>query len=224
LKVGIIGGTGGMGEGFAVRWAIHHEIIIGSRDIDKAKNAAIQYMNAAASAYGTGMKGNITGSDNISLASVVDVLILSIPYDSIQYTCSSISGKIGSNCIVVSPIVPMNRTESGFVYVPFEETKRSAAAVVAENLPNNIIVSAFHTISEVKLKNINESLDSDTFVCCNDQNTLAILNTLISEISGLRSIYLGPLSLSYQAEALTPMILNASKRNKIKHPGIKLVS
>lgn len=224
LKVGIIGGTGGMGEGFAVRWAIHHEVIIGSRDIDKAKNAAVLYMNAASSAYGTRMKGNITGSDNISLAGVVDVLILSIPYDSIQYTCSSISGKIGSNCIVVSPIVPMNRTESGFVYVPFEETKRSAAAVVAENLPNNIIVSAFHTISEVKLKNINESLDSDTFVCCNDQNTLAVLNTLISEISGLRPIYLGPLSLSYQAEALTPMILNASKRNKIKHPGIKLVS
>ena len=213
-----------MGEGFAVRWAIHHEIIIGSRDIDKAKNAAVLYMNAASSAYGTGMKGSITGSDNISLVSVVDVLILSIPYDSIQYTCSSISGKIGSNCIVVSPIVPMNRTESGFVYVPFEETKQSAAAVVAENLPNNIIVSAFHTISEVKLKNINESLDSDTFVCCNDQNTLAVLNTLISEISGLRPIYLGPLSLSYQAEVLTPMILNASKRNKIKHPGIKLVS
>ena len=84
MKVGIIGGTGGMGEGFAVRWAIHHEIIIGSRDIDKAKNAAVLYMNAASSAYGTGMKGNITGSDNISLASVVDVLILSIPYDSIH--------------------------------------------------------------------------------------------------------------------------------------------
>jgi 8-hydroxy-5-deazaflavin:NADPH oxidoreductase len=224
MKVGIIGGTGGMGEGFALRWAIHHEVIIGSRDSDKAKNAAVLYMNAASSSYGTGMNGNITGSDNTSLASLVDVLILSIPYDSIQYTCSSILGKIRSNCIVVSPIVPMNRTESGFIYVPFEETKRSAAAVVAENLPDNIIVSAFHTISEVKLKNINESLDSDTFVCCNDQNALAVLNTLISEISGLRPIYLGPLSLSYQAEVLTPMILNASKRNKIKHPGIKLVS
>ena len=139
----------------------------------RPKRCRSVYESAASSAYGTGMKGNITGSDNISLASVVDVLILSIPYDSIQYTCSSISGKIGSNCIVVSPIVPMNRTESGFVYVPFEDTKLSAAAVVAENLPNNIIVSAFHTISEVKLKNINESLDSDTFVCCNDQNNIS---------------------------------------------------
>jgi 8-hydroxy-5-deazaflavin:NADPH oxidoreductase len=29
--------------------------------------------------------------------------------------------------------------------------------------------------------------------------------------------------LSYQAEILTPMILNAAKRNKMKNPGIKLV-
>jgi len=46
---------------------------------------------------------------------------------------------------------------------------------------------------------------------------------LINEIEGLRSIFLGPLSLSYQAEVITPMILNASKQNKLKHPGIKLV-
>jgi predicted dinucleotide-binding enzyme len=117
----------------------------------------------------------------------------------------------------------MNRVEAGFTYVPFEDTKKCAAEIVYDNLPDNKIVSAFHTISEIKLKNIKEGLDSDTFVCGNDKDALDILNSLISEINGLRPIYLGPLSLSYQAEVLTPMILNASKRNKIKHPGIKLV-
>ena len=28
MKVGIIGGTGGMGKGFALRWAQNHDIII----------------------------------------------------------------------------------------------------------------------------------------------------------------------------------------------------
>jgi NADPH-dependent F420 reductase len=223
MRVGIIGGTGGMGEGFALRWGINHDIIIGSRDDVKAKSAADAYMSTASSAYGNTMKGNITGNDNISLASLVDVLILSIPYESIKLTCDSIKNHINSNCIIVSPIVPMNRTEAGFVYVPFEETKKCAAGIVSENLPDAKIVSAFHTISEIKLKNISESLDSDTFVCGDDKNSLEIVNGLISEIKGLRPIYLGPLSLSYQAEVLTPMILNASKRNKIKHPGIKLV-
>jgi len=223
MKVGIIGGTGGMGEGFALRWVANHEIYIGSRDASKAKTAADAYMATANSVIGSEMKGKIDGSDNISLAGLADVLILSIPYDSIQHTCSSIKDRIRSNCIVVSPIVPMNRVDAGFTYVPFEETKKCAAEIVYYNLPDNKIVSAFHTISEIKLKNVTESLNSDTFVCGNDQNALDVLTGLISEIKGLRPIYLGPLSLSYQAEVLTPMILNASKRNKIKHPGIKLV-
>jgi 8-hydroxy-5-deazaflavin:NADPH oxidoreductase len=96
--------------------------------------------------------------------------------------------------------------------------------VVAENLPNcSKIVSAFHTISEIKLKNLKISLDADTFVCTDNKESLSIVNDLVNEIEGLRPIFLGGLSLSYQAEVITPMILNASKQNKLKHPGIKLV-
>jgi predicted dinucleotide-binding enzyme len=85
------------------------------------------------------------------------------------------------------------------------------------------VVSAFHTISESKLKNLQQSLDADTFICGDDQNVIAKLKNLVDEISGLRPLYLGPLALAYQAEILTPMVLNASKRNKMKNPGIKLV-
>ena len=55
-----------------------------------------------------------------------------------------------------------------------------------------------------------------------NKESLSIVNGLVNEIEGLRSIYLGSLSLSYQAEVMTPMILNASKQNKPKHPGVKL--
>lgn len=101
---------------------------------------------------------------------------------------------------------------------------KSAGTMVAENLPKcNKIVSAFHTISEIKLKDIESALNADTFICTDNKESLAIISNLVSEIDGLRPIYLGPLSLSYQAEVMTPMILNASKQNKLKHPGIKLV-
>ena len=36
MKIGIVGGTGGMGEGFALRWCLKHDIFIGSRDATKA--------------------------------------------------------------------------------------------------------------------------------------------------------------------------------------------
>lgn len=223
MRIGIVGGTGGMGEGFALRWCKKHDVIVGSRDAQKAKEAADNYSKAAREAFGT-IAGSISGDDNIALGKDVDVLILSIPYEFIDDTCSKLAGKIRDNCIVVSPIVPMTRTDAGFVYIPIEQGKKQAAEMVADRLPPRPrVVSAFHTISEVKLKNVGQGLDADTFICGDDPGAVAKLTELISEISGLRPVYLGPLALTYQAEILTPMLLNAAKRNKLKNPGVKLI-
>ena len=43
MKVGIIGGTGGMGKGFAVRWCKDHNVLIGSRDAERANASAQEY-------------------------------------------------------------------------------------------------------------------------------------------------------------------------------------
>lgn len=223
MRIGIVGGTGGMGEGFALRWCKKHDIIVGSRDAQKAKEAAENYTKSAREAFGT-VEGSITGDDNIALGKDVDVLILSIPYEFIDDTCGRLAGKIRDDCIVVSPIVPMTRTDAGFVYIPIEQGKKQAAEMVADRLPpRSRVVSAFHTISEVKLKNISQGLDADTFICGDDQTAVVKLTELVSEISGLRPVYLGPLALTYQAEILTPMLLNAAKRNKMKNPGVKLI-
>lgn len=224
MRIGIVGGTGGMGEGFAIRWCYSHDIIIGSRELNKANEAADNYTKAAKEIYGDSMTGTIRGGDNITLGKDCDVLILSIPYEYISDTCGKIAPNIKEECIVVSPIVPMTRSDNGFIYIPLEQKKDTAAELVAKHLPPRArIVSAFHTISEIKLKNAKQSLDADTFVCGDDSNRVGTINNLVQEINGLRSIYLGPLSLSYQAEILTPMLLNAAKRNKMKHPGLRLV-
>jgi 8-hydroxy-5-deazaflavin:NADPH oxidoreductase len=224
MKIGIIGGTGGMGEGFALRWGLKHDIVIGSREPSKARNVAESYTKIANDEYGKSMVGSIAGEDNSTLAKNCDLILLSIPYESIEDTCTAISKEVKSNCIIVSPIVPMTRTAAGFVYIPLEDRKKTAAEAVAEFIsPRSRVVTAFHTISEIKLKNINQSLDADTFVCGDDLDTVSELNNLIAEINGLRPIYLGPLSIAYQAEILTPILLNAAKRNKIKNPGLKVV-
>lgn len=223
MRIGIVGGTGGMGEGFALRWCKKHDVIVGSRDAQKAREAADNYNKAAKEAYGS-IAGSITSDDNIALGKDVDVLILSIPYEFIDDTCGKLAGKIRDDCIVVSPIVPMTRTDAGFVYIPIEQGKKQAAEMVADKLPpRSRVVSAFHTISEVKLKNIDQGLDTDTFICGDDPGVISKLTELVSEISGLRAIYLGPLAITYQAEILTPMLLNAAKRNKMKNPSVKLI-
>lgn len=224
MRIGIIGGTGGMGEGFALRWCLQHNVIIGSRDAARASESAKNYSDIANTIYGNRFKASITGDENISLSSQSDILLLSIPYDTIVETCGKLKEVINDNCIVVSPIVPMTRTDAGFVYIPVEQNSKSAAELVADNLPPRTrILSAFHTISEMKLKKVDMSLEADTFLCGDDNANVTILSRLVSEIKGLRPIYLGPLSMSYQAEILTPMLLNAAKKNKLKNPGLKLV-
>ncbi|MFL6431909.1 MAG: NADPH-dependent F420 reductase [Nitrososphaeraceae archaeon] len=224
MRIGIIGGTGGMGEGFALRWCFTHDVIIGSRDAQRAKQAADNYIKIALEAYGKSITGSITGDDNFELARNCDLLLLSVPYENIESTCNNLQQTIRNDCVVVSPIVPMTKTQAGFVYIPFEQRLRAAACMVADALPPRCrVISAFHTISEVKLRNVKQSLDADTFVCGDDVNTVSRVNSLISEINGLRAIYLGPLSMTYQAEILTPMLLNAAKMNKMKNPGIRLV-
>lgn len=232
MKIGIVGGTGGMGEGFALRWCANHQIVIGSRDKNKAAEVASNYMKIAQEFYkdkingGEGIgEGNISGDNNFDLGKKdLDILILSIPYESINDTCSKLSQDISDNCIIISPIVPMKWTEKGFTYIPFEEGKKTAAELVADNFKSRSrIVSAFHTISEVKLKKLELTLDADTYICGDDISVVEKIKELVSEIQGLRPIYLGPLSMTYQAEVLTPMLLNGAKKNKLKNPGLKLV-
>ena len=223
MKIGIVGGTGGMGEGLALRWCLNHDVVVGSREAQRAIDAAATYSKVVSEAYGARMKGSITGNENITMAKECELLVLSIPYEYIDDMCGKLASAIKNNCIVVSPIVPMKKGDNGFEYT-LKAGATSAAEMVSSKMPpRSRIVSALHTISEVKLKHIDESLDSDILLCGDDPNAVKMVSTLVVEISGLRPIYLGPLSISYQAEIMTPMLLNAAKQNKIKHPGLKIV-
>jgi len=223
MKIGIIGGTGGMGKGFALRWCKKHEIIIGSRDAERAATAASEYLGSANDAYGS-ISGTILGKDNISVAKESDVLVLSIPYENIDTTCSQLLSEIGDECVVISPIVPMTKTDVGFECVAIKDNKAFSHQTVEKHMKNKTkLVSAFHVISEKKLINPTLSLDYDIFVVGDDKNSVEVVNGLINEIEGLRPIYLGPGALAYLVEMSTPLLLNAMIRNKMKNPGIKLI-
>jgi len=223
LKIGIIGGTGGMGKGFAIRWCINHDVLVGSRDASRAASSAEEYTKIAKEAYGQ-INGTISGNDNSSVAKESDVLILSIQYENIDSTCSQLLPEIKDSCVVISPIVPMTKTDVGFEFIPIKDNKPFSYQLVEKHMKDKSkLVSAFHVISEKKLANPSLNLDYDIFVCGDDQNSVNVVNGLINEIKGLRPIYLGPGSLSYMAEISTPLLLNAMIKNKLKNPGIKIV-
>jgi hypothetical protein len=223
MKIGIIGGTGGMGKGFALRWSKNHEVIIGSRDAERASSSATEYTGLAKEAYGD-IHGKITGNDNVSVAKESQILILSIPYDNIDSICSQILPEINDNCIVISPIVPMTKTDVGFECVAIKENKPFSHQTVEKHMKDKTkLVSAFHVISEKKLVNPTLTLDYDIFVAGDSKESVEAVNNLINEIEGLRPIYLGPGALAYLVEMSTPLLLNAMIRNRMKNPGIKII-
>ncbi len=223
MKIGIIGGTGGMGKGFTIRWCMNHDILIGSRDAAKAVQAALEYSKNAMELYGS-VKGKISGNDNLSVAKESDVLVLSIPYENIDTTCSQLLPNIKDGCIVITPIVPITKTSAGFEFISFIEKKPSAFELVQKYMKDKAnLVSAFHTVSEKKLADPNLILDSDIFVCGDDKNAVNVVNGLIKEIKNLRPVFLGPGVLSYLAEVTTPILLNAMIKNKMNNPGIKII-
>ena len=223
MKIGIIGGTGGMGKGFAIRWCKDHNVIIGSRDAERANTSAQEYTQVAKEAYGE-INGDITGTDNASVTKESDVLVLSIPYENIDSICSELLPQINDNCIVISPIVPMTKTDTGFECVAIKENKPFSHQTVEKYMKDKTkLVSAFHVISEKKLVNPTLKLDYDIFVAGDNKDSVEIVNGLINEIEGLRPIYLGSGVLAYLVEMSTPLLLNAMIRNKLKNPGIKII-
>tara|TARA_B100001146_G_C16121038_1_gene408035 strand:- start:238 stop:909 length:672 start_codon:yes stop_codon:yes gene_type:complete len=223
MKIGIIGGTGGMGKGFAFRWCKNHDVIIGSRDAERARSTAEEYTAQAIEAYGQ-INGSITGKDNISVAKESQILVLSIPYDNIDSICAQTLPEINDECIVISPIVPMTKTDIGFECIAIKENKPFSHQTVEKHMNDKTkLVSAFHVISEKKLINPTLALDYDIFVAGDSKESVQVVNSLINEIEGLRPIYLGPGTLAYLVEMSTPLLLNAMIRNKMKNPGIKII-
>ena len=89
MKIGIAGGTGGMGEGFALRWCQKHDVIVGSRDAQKAREAQKIIPRQPNKPTAVSLAA-LSGNDNISFAKDIDVLILSIPYEFIDDAWASL--------------------------------------------------------------------------------------------------------------------------------------
>jgi 8-hydroxy-5-deazaflavin:NADPH oxidoreductase len=216
MKIALVGGTGDIGTGFAVRFMQNHEIIIGSRSADKAKESANAVMELV------GPKGNVWGTDNGSAVAAADAVVLCVPYEHLNSATSDLSSSYNSQ-LVVSPVVPMSYNGKFFQFNPPAEG--SAAMRAKSLLPEGMrIVSAYHTICAAALQARDRVLKADVLICGDDAGAVDIVVGLTGEIKSLRPLKVGPLAASALVESLTPMLLNVARKNKIKEAGITIVS
>jgi len=215
MKIALVGGTGDIGTGFALRWAAKNEIIIGSRKAEKAEEAAKGVSEAL------GGKA-ILGMDNGTAIEASDVVVLCVPFEHLASVTSDLKSSY-SDQIVISPVVPMSYNGKHFQLDP--PSQGSAAMQAKFMLPDGMrIVSAFHTICAAALQDREKELKADVLICSDDEEALNTVIGLTQEIKSLRPLKAGPLAVSSLVESLTPMLLNVARRNRIKDAGIKIVS
>ena len=216
MKIALVGGTGDIGTGFAVRWGQKHEIIIGSRNVDKARESAAAVLQLL------GGVGNVQGMDNASAIVTADVVVLCVPYEHLASVTAGLSEAYKSQ-LVISPVVPMFYNGKFFQYRP--PIEGSAALQARSLLPKGTrVVSAFHTICAAALQDKERVMKADAFICGDDAEDIDITAQLAGEIKSLRPLNAGPLAVSSMVESLTPFLLNVARKNKIKDAGIAVVS
>lgn len=210
-KVAVIGGTGNLGYGLAVRLAKPYWVKVASRDPQKAAVAADKAAQQA------GVK--VESGDNVEAATWCDIAILSVPdLPSSDFLASLAPGLLEK--LVISPIVPM--TVKGGVF-SISIAGESAAERVAKALPAAKVASAFQTVPSPMLAKLDEPLDYDVLVTADSKDVYLETAKVVSSIGKLRPLYAGPLTVSRQVESITPAILNAMRFNKLNSPSIKLV-
>jgi len=217
-----------MGRGLALRWALIHEIWLGSRKIEKAETVSREYESVARGFYGNRMKGSIKGAMNSDIPPLVDVVVLTLPPQHAIETVKQIKDKLSSRHVIISTIVPMTKQGKLFTYSPVivagkATSEKSAAELVADEVADALVVSAFQTVPAAYLADLDSVLNVDVLLSGNDERALQTVTKIAQEIPNLRALRVGPLPNSKFVESITPLLLNAAILNKLKEPSIRIV-
>jgi 8-hydroxy-5-deazaflavin:NADPH oxidoreductase len=214
VKIGIVGGTGDIGEGMALRLSPVFEVIVGSREIEKAEFTCDYGRETLKK---RGQPCSLTGVSNQQAIDDADIVILAIPFKHLAGTLETLEGFGGK--IVISPVNPMEKRDF-FTFVPPPEG--SAALMIKKMLPPSArICTAFNTIAANRWKSLDEELSYSVPVCGDDIEAKQQVMELINRISKLHAFDAGPLGASSMVESLTPLLLNIARYNKMKDVGIQ---
>ena len=222
MIITLIGGTGDIGEGLALRWAhdTDHEIRIGSRDPQKGIDSAAKYESELSQ---RGKERTVLGGGNSEMTEGADIIVLSVPPYYIVDTFKSIESAISPTSIIVSPAVGLKRSEAGNFYSSPPPSSRSVTEYAADASPDGVpLIGAYHTLPAHRLSNLDDPLNFDTLVVGDDASAKQIVIEISNEINGLRAIDAGALENSAEVEGITPTLINISKSNKdLKDLGVE---
>jgi len=211
--IAVIGGAGAFGKGLAMRWAAAGEdVILGSRWRDKAEIAAAEMSEKTGKA--------IQGSTNFEAAGRANVIVLSVPFKAVKKIVQEIAPALTPGKILVDVTVPLELRQGSILIKRLKAG--SAAEELARKVPKGVkVVSAFQTIAAENLRDISTPVDCDVIICGDDDDAKRAVMKLAEEIVGARAIDGGPLRNSRFLEPIVALLIEFTKRRKVKGVGIR---
>ena len=212
----IIGGTGALGYGLALRWArAGHPVVIGSRSEERAAEAARKLSELAPDA-------EIEGLPNELAAKQGPVVFLTVPFRAQSENLNNLRESLEPGQLLVDCTVPLAAAVSGKATRSLGVWQGSAAQQAQEMVPEGVtVVAALHTVSAPTLADTGADLDEDVLLCGDRKSDKAKVARLIEAIPGLRAVNAGPLEMARIVEQLTPMLISINARYKT-HAGIRI--
>ncbi len=209
MKIAILGATGDMGYGLALRLAQKgHDIIIGSRQEEKAEIAAEKAREEA-------NVSNISGTTNAAAAKGAELVVISVPTAGHRALLEELKAILAEKP-VLDITIPF--AFKPLRYAPPSEGSNAleTKAILGEG---SRVAAGFHTISASLLTDLAHPLSGDTLIVGDDADTI---NTVVelAESIGLSAYNAGSLVFSGVVESLTPMLIGMNKRYGSNHLGI----
>ena len=210
--IAVIGGTGALGFGLALRWATaDHSIIIGSRAQDSADRGAERLAALVPSA-------TVSGLENSAAAAAAEIVVLTVPFSNQAAMLEAIKPGCQGK-IMVDVTVPLQPPKVRTVHLPEHGSAGKGAQVY---LGDGVrVVSAFQNVAADHLTDLAHDIDCDILVCGNDPDAREIVVGLAEDAS-MRAWHGGRIENSVVAEALTSTLIFMNNRYKIAGAGIRI--
>ncbi len=212
----IIGGTGALGFGLALRWAkAGREIAIGSRSPERAAEAAAR---VSAAVPGAAVEGLV----NEEAATRGPLVVLAVPFRAQSENLNNLREPLREGQLLVDCTVPTAAAVGGKAMRTVGVWQGSAAQQAQEMVPDGVtVVAAFHTVGASLLADLERPLDEDVLICGDRKVDKARVASLVELVPGLRPVNAGALEAARIVEQLTPLLISINSRYK-SHAGIRV--
>ena len=210
--IAILGGSGKLGGGLALRWATAgYAVIIGSRQQDSAEAAALALNQQ-------NMTIPVKAMSNIEAAKAAEVVVMTVPFAHHRTTLESIK-EVVQGKVFIDVTVPLMPPKVGTVQLP----EGGCASVQAQAyLGGDVqVVSAYQNVAADHLSDLSHDPECDVLICGNDKEACAQVVQL-TEAAGMNGWHAGPIANAVVAEAMTSVLITLNRRYKIPGSGFKI--